>query len=44
MNIKKLGWVYTQYAPNEFQWMKFNKVGKCIAIEGDFIWKQDNNG
>jgi hypothetical protein len=40
--LEALGWDFLPYAPNEWQWMKFDPHGgQRIAIQGDRTWAAD---
>ncbi len=41
VKLKALGWDFLPYAPDEWQWMKFDADGKCIAIQCDQTWARD---
>lgn len=40
-NLKAMGWDFLPYAPNEWQWMKFDATGKYLAQEGEPVWAAD---
>jgi hypothetical protein len=40
--LEALGWAFLPYAPNEWQWMKFDpQSGKRIADQCDATWQAD---
>lgn len=40
--LEALGWDFVQYAPEEWEWKKFNEAtGECIARQGDATWAYD---
>jgi hypothetical protein len=39
--LEGLGWDFLPYAPNEWQWMKFDKDGQRTASQCDAVWNAD---
>lgn len=39
--MESLGWEYVPTGPNEWEWLKFDASGKCIASQGDETWTKD---
>lgn len=39
--LEAMGWEFMQNGPNEWQWMKFDNDGACVAVQGDQTWAQD---
>ena len=40
-DFEALGWEFMPYSPEEWMWMKFDKEGTRIAVEGDETYQRD---
>lgn len=40
-NLAAWGWDFMPTGPDEWEWLKFDATGACIARQGDAVWKRD---